>query len=231
MKAILAMLVAMIVGLSVNLRAEPLAQQVGEILVPPPKGMVDVSDYSDHFRKVVNLPQQKPFGLYYLVNEFKNLDDGSLRSASQSAQGKVRRVFTTESSAKLEFYKDMKVFEAELGKIKYSSEEVQKSINDASKNAAVKFPNIKIDINGTAVLDTAFSQATRFTIVQLLNGKTTVDGETIDSQVLYCNGFQLIGKTYLNLIFGMPMKDGSSPTVAKAALVEWMDAIAKKNTK
>ena len=213
------------------LGAEPFAQQVGEILVPPPKGMVDVADYSDFFRKMVSAYPKKPFGLYYLVSEFNAVEGGTLSASSRTAVGNIGGIFGTAAEAKFEFSKTMTETEKELAKLKFSSADFQKYMAEGKKSAAASFPALKVGVEGMAVLEMDFTRPTRCVVIAVVNGSVTVDGARVEGSLLYCTGYQLVGKTILYLTFGMPMKDESSPTVARAALEEWMDAIAKKNAK
>jgi hypothetical protein len=66
-------------------------------------------------------------------------------------------------------------------------------------------------------------------IVAVVNSSAAAPNKTIEFTLVYCMGWQLVGKKVINLIYLMPLKDASTPTVAKAALEEWMDSIEKKN--
>ena len=231
MKMILAIMMAMIGGLSVNLRAEPLAQQVGEILVPPPKGMVDVADYSDKFRLVAKVQQQKPFGLYYLLNEYEDVDNEKI-SSSIWATGDIVKIYETDVAAKVEFDKMKEKGKRDFEKIKFSSDDFQKLLKDGVKKSEGEIQNLRVAIQGIAVLDMDFSRPTKSTVVMVSNAAVGEAGEKSDSITLVqCHGWVLIGKTVVHLTSHIRLKDESTSTKAKAAIDEWMDAIAKKNAK
>ena len=221
--------IVFISGLLQNSQCEPLAQQIGDIVVPPPKDMVDVADYSAHFRKLASAYETKPFGLYYLLNEFKDIDDGTRILASRSAEGDVAATFSTESAAKLGFAKHMADGEKEFAKMKFSSEEFQKALAVGQKSTNASLPTVKIAVSGMAVLDTNLSRATRGTVIAVVNGSATAPGKNIELTLVYCMGWQLVGKKVLNLKYLMPLNDASTPTVAKAAIEDWMDSIEKIN--
>lgn len=220
---------AFIAGVPQTSRSEPLAQQVGDIFVPPPKDMVNVADYSPHFRKLASAYPSKPFGLYYLLSEFKDIDNGTRIMASRSAEGDIAANFSTESAAKLGFAKHMAEGEKEFAKMKFSSAEFQKALEVGQKSTNASLPTVKIAVSGMAILDMNLSQATRATIVAVVNSSVTAPGKNIEFTLVYCMGWQLVGKKVVNLVYAMPLEDASTPTVAKAALEEWMDSIEKKN--
>ena len=128
--------------------------------MPQPKDMVNVADYSPHFRKLANAYPSKPFGLYYLLSEFKDIDNGTRIMASRSAEGDIAANFSTESAAKLGFAKHMAEGEKEFAKMKFSSAEFQKALEVGQKSTNASLPTVKIAVSGVAVLDMNLSQAT-----------------------------------------------------------------------
>ena len=211
------------------IRGEPVAQQVGDIAVPPPADMVEISDYSDHFRKLASAYREKPFGLYYLLNEFKDIDSGARPLASRSAVGSVSFISNTRPDAEARFTREAANGEKDLARMKFSSADFQKLIQSGMRNTSASLPALKISVSGMAVLNMDFSRSNRKTVVSLVNSSLEQNGNKNEFTLVYCMGWQLVGTTSINLIYLMPLTDASAPKIAEKRLEEWMDAIEAKN--
>ena len=208
----------------------PVTKEVGGVAVPPPADMVEVSDYSDHFRRLASAFPEKPFGLYYLLSEFKDIDNGARTLASRNAVGSINFQSASESDARARFNRETGDGEKEFARMKFSSAEFQEALQSGLRGVSANFPALKIGISGMSVLDVDFSRPNRKTVVALVNSSLAQQGVKSEFTLVLCMGWQLVGRTSLNLIYQMPLTDASTPTAARKALEAWMDAIEAKKS-
>jgi hypothetical protein len=211
------------------LSAVPLLEPVGDARVPPPKDMVDVSDYSENFRAFAKALPKKPFGLYYLIDELQDLDAGTGTLASRWAIGSAATTFSTEDEARSQFAKKMAGADTDFTKSKLSSAEFRDILRSSERLFEAKVPALKVKMAGMSVLDTEFSKPGRAMVVCLVNSSIALKGKKIEATIVYCMGWQLVGRTVLTLNYNVPLKDPKTPGTAKEALEAWMDAIVKRS--
>lgn len=219
------------VGASLS-RGEPAVRQVDGLTVPPPDQMVDVSDYSDFYRKLARAgldPGDKLIGLYYLVSEFEGVANGKIPLASRAARVAIILEYNNEQEAKDHFKQEMIGAEKQFASMRFSSAEVLKDIAAGQKDVDALLGTRKVNVSGMAVLEMDFSRSTKGGFTGLVNGSITTGGRRVEFTMVYCNGFQRVGNKVIHLTYSMPLKDSTTASKAKDALEAWMRAIEKRN--
>lgn len=229
--SVIFLLVSLFVGTTQPLRSEPVAIRVGEILVPPPKSMVEVSDYSNHYRTLFKALPKQSFGLYYLVAEFDDVSSGKIPAASQSAFGVVSSFAATELEAATHHKKMMADLERDAAAQKTSSEEFQILVQEGKKKVESNQPWLKVDIEGMTVLDVDTSKPSKGSCTWVMNNALVTGGKQFKITVISVHGWLKIHRTIMHLAYNMILEDSSTPTKAKNELEAWMAAIEAKNAR
>jgi hypothetical protein len=202
---------------------------IGELKIPPPQNMVNATDYSEKFRILFKAAPEKCFAQYYLKNEISDISQNLIPTATKMAYGNLSSISTSREDAENLFIKDMVDLKLNLRDIILHKNEIEELILSGKKRVESKIPGLSVDILDSKYVDLDLSKAWRGSFTIIGNGVVDVDGQSLRFSIASANGWLLVDRTTLHLIYNVILKDINSLAEAKNGLNAWMDSIKEMN--
>jgi hypothetical protein len=216
---------------SVNAQAgESVAKRVEGILVPPPKEMIDVSDFSDQFRQLAKAGLEHGqilIGLYCLPSEI-SLSEGQVRS--RNARAFVLLSFSSEDLAKKRFQDEMNLLERDIPIMTFSSKAMKDLIEAGQKDVRAISGLVRADVKGTTWIEKSVAKGQSSYIIGLVNVTLPLGGKDKEYTMVYCCGWQRVKTKIIQLIYSVTLKDETSIDFGRKEFQEWIKVVGKSNS-
>ena len=171
---------------------ESVPRQVAGILIPPPNGLVDVSDFSNEFRQLAKaglVPGQIVVGLYLCPSEI-SLSKGQFRSTNANAF--IQLSYSTVELAQKGFRDEMKRVDRDIAVMGFSSNDMKALIEAGAKDVRAIPGATPVDMKGMTYIEKSLPQDRPGYIIALLKASLTVGANNKEGTVVYCCGWQRV---------------------------------------
>ena len=215
-----------IVQLPAAFAGESVARRVEGILVPPPNGLVDVSDFSDEFRQLAKAglePGQIVIGSYFRPSEI-SLSEGQFRSPN--ARAFILLSYSTEELAKKGFRDEMKLADRDFPVMRFSSKEMKDLVEVGGKDVRAIPGYARIDVKGMTYIEKYFPQDQPGYVIGLVNVSL---GDNKEYTMVYCCGWQRVRDKIIQLVYNVTLKDEKSIDLGRKGLQDWFESVEKAN--